>query len=181
MMTEMDIVEIDSWRNVLSLVGIIYLFFVCILPFFIVGFTRALSINIFFFVVGMGLVVCSQDGEDSSASSPCWKIRTFNFLGQSIDRYGEWLKTNPDGTLDMAWEGEIGIKNPTLYEWQYADDFSGKDMYAMNDKNSSDYICSVWFFNPSSLWMCPGIFALPVLFCLLVIFGSFKALFSEKT
>ena len=181
MMTEMDIVDINSFRNVLSLFGIIYLFFVCILPFFIVGFTRALSINIFFFVVGMGLVVCSQDGEDSSASSPCWKIRTFNYLGQSVDKDKEYT-TLSNGRIGREWEGEIGIKNPIIpYEWQYADDDSYKEMYAMNDKNSSDYICSVWFFNPSSLWMCPGIFALPVLFCLLVIFGSFKALFSEKT
>ena len=179
MMTEMDIIDINSFRNVLSLFGIIYLFFVCILPFFIVGFFRALSINISFFVIGLGIVVCSAETENTPASSPCWKIRTFNYLGQSVDKDKEYT-TLSDGTIGREWEGEIGIKNPIIpYEWQYADDDSYKEMFAMNDKNSPDYICSVWVFNPSSLWMCPAIFALPVLFGLFVIFGSFKSLVSE--
>ena len=160
MMTEMDIVDINSFRNVFSLFGIIYLFFVCILPFFIIGFVRTLSLNIFLFVAGMAFVVCSQEGDDSSALSSGWKIRSFNPYGQSMDK---------------------SVQRMTEEAWEYDVEHSHIEMFAMNDKNSHDYVCSVWVFNPSSLWMCPAIFALPVLFGLFVIFSLFKTSFQRET
>lgn len=182
MMTANDIVDIYDLRNILSVFGIFYLIFFCLLPFFIVGFMRGIFINISLFFIGALLVFGISEGDESTARDlegfglgngktpsaffDCWNTRIFSLNGNSIN-----LKDSTEFTFNETYPT---AKNYTIC------DRDGPKMFAMNDKNSPDYICSVFIFNPSSLWMCPGIIAIPVLFCLAVVCSLIKGSFSGK-
>ena len=167
-----DIVDITSLRNILSVFGIFYLIVFCILPFLTGGFVKALTINISFCIGFLFIIVGGLEGRDKPAFFKSFNIRVFSNSGKSINLY----------------EAEKGLRkvetSPQVWVWEYYIDGEVYNdeprMYAMNDKNSPDYICSPFIFNPPSLIICPGIFALPVLFCLLIVGSLIKGLFSGE-
>lgn len=148
MIAEISIPDIWSLRACLSIVGIIY-FCIC-LALCSKGMARGVVANCCLLTVGFILLyILTPKPVGFNGSKDGWKYlesRVFNSRGESVD-----LKSLMD-VIDHS-PGYDSIAGYSLE----------REVYAMHDPQSPDYICSPWIFHPACLIYWPGIFSLPVI------------------
>ncbi len=150
--------EMWSIKGIFSVFGILWLIF-CLLP-FSKGFWAGVLANGVYFIFACCVYWSLPDSWMSKRIYAYTEIEDPNVISLIYE-------------LDPQNSVSLGVYNLHDFESEYTY-YYDYQVYAMNDRNSENYVCPSWVFHPGCLTLTPGLLHLPALGVVCLIKGAVK-------